>query len=67
MASRRELAHGGDLSIPITADGPWCPVCGINLSPADLQAEDADYYCPYCTTRKKPRGGGLRAMSGGSV
>jgi hypothetical protein len=63
MPRRRELAHGGELLVPITTEGQWCPVCGINLSPSDLEAPDEDYFCPYCTTRKKPRAFDLRVAS----
>ena len=54
MARRQELARGGDLVVSVTTEGTWCPVCGITLSPSDISGPDEDYYCPYCTTRKKP-------------
>ena len=66
MPRRRELAHGGDLTVSITTEGQWCPVCGINLSPSDIEGADEDYFCPYCTTRKKPNPRGLRSVGNGS-
>ena len=42
------------LPVLVTMDEQRCPVCGISLSPSDVQGSAEDYFCPYCTTRKKP-------------
>jgi hypothetical protein len=37
---------------------PWryeCPVCGVELSRANFETPQRDYYCPVCTSRQLPR------------
>ncbi len=31
-----------------------CPICGIDLTVANYDTPDADYYCPYCSTPQGP-------------
>ena len=52
--SRMEATSLDQLPVLVTMDEQRCPVCGISLSPSDVRGSDEDYFCPYCTTRKKP-------------
>jgi len=67
MPHRQELAPGGDLLVTVTTDGIWCPVCGIDLALSDISGPDEDYYCPYCTTKKKPRRLSVIGVGSGSA
>ena len=58
-STSRDLAFvSGAKSTCSTADSTAgrmaCPICGIDLTVANYDTPDADYYCPYCSTPQGP-------------
>ena len=32
----------------------FCPICGIELSVSNYETPGGDYFCPYCSTDRRP-------------
>jgi hypothetical protein len=52
---RNETVWVGELDAPeVEALKYACPVCGIELTQANFDTPERDYYCPFCATRQAP-------------
>ena len=53
-ASGPSAASQSLVGIDVEGEEFFCPVCGVELTLADFERPENDYYCPYCSTRQTP-------------